>query len=125
VIIGIHDGLTWVGPSQILRRTWTVDVVLGATVGGEVGGLMDERSSIGVVTGGWGGPEGTAEVDLPELVGVDVSEVVSPGAGTVVGEARELAATDQSEVVLNQVLASWNVGTEPGDVSTRAPRDIP
>jgi len=86
---------------------------------------MDERSSIGVVTGGWGGPEGTAEVDLPELVGVDVSEVVSPGAGTVVGEARELAATDQSEVVLNQVLASWNVGTEPGDVSTRAPRDIP
>ena len=70
VIIGIHNGLTWVGPSQILRRTWTVDVVLGATVGGEVGGLMDERSSIGVITGGWGGPEGAAEVDLPELVGV-------------------------------------------------------
>ena len=68
VIVGIHDGLSRVGPSQILRRTWTVDVVLGAAVDGVVGGLVDERSSVGVVTGGRCVPEGTAEVDFPELV---------------------------------------------------------
>ena len=36
----------------------------------------------------------------------DVSIDVSLGAGTVVGEARELAAADQPEVILNDVLAS-------------------
>ena len=70
MIIGVHDGLGWVSLSQILGSNWTVDVVLGAAVDGEVGGLVDERSGIGVVTGDRGGPEGTAEVDLPEYVGI-------------------------------------------------------
>ena len=70
VIIGVRAGRSRVGTSQILGRARTVDVVLGTTVDGEMGGLVDERSSIGVVTGGWGGPEGTAEVDHPVLVGI-------------------------------------------------------
>jgi len=70
VIIGVHDGLSWVRPSQILGFGLTVNVVLGATVDGEVGGLVDERPSLGVGTGGWGLPEGRTEPDLSELVGI-------------------------------------------------------
>ena len=47
----------------------------------------------------------------------------SRGAGAVVVEIRELMAADQLEVVLDDVLASRNVGTEPGGVSRRAAID--
>ena len=42
---------------------------------------------------------------------------------TVVCETREIAAADQLEVVLDEVLASLDVGTEPRGVSTRGARD--
>ena len=47
------------------------------------------------------------------------------GAGAVVGEARKLAAVDQLEAVLDGPLARSGVGAEPGNISDRAPRDIP
>ena len=72
VVIGAHDGQAWVSQSQTFCITLTVDagVVIGATVDNEVGRLVDECSSLGVGTGGWGPPEATAEVDPPELVGI-------------------------------------------------------
>ena len=70
MIIGVRDGLSWVGPSQVLGVSHTVDVVLGAAVYGEVGGLVDKRPSLGVGTGGWGIPEGGTEVDPSEYVGI-------------------------------------------------------
>ena len=70
MVIGVHDGLAWVAHSQIHGTSRTVDVVLGATVDGKVGRLMDERSRLGVTTSGWGVPEGTTEIDPSELVGI-------------------------------------------------------
>ena len=70
VVIGVHDGPSWVTISQIHGTRPTVDVVLGATVDGEVGRLMDERSRLGVTTSAPGVPEGTTEVDLSKLVGI-------------------------------------------------------
>jgi len=81
---------------------------------------VDERPRLGVTTNGWGVPEGTTEVDPSELVGIDVSVDARSGAGAVVVEIRELMAADRLEVVLDGVLASCNVGTEPGIVSRRA-----
>ena len=54
----------------------------------------------------------------------DVGVDVSLGAGAVVDEIQESTAVDQPEVVLDGVLASCNVGTEPGDVSSRAAIEI-
>ena len=53
----------------------------------------------------------------------DVSPTTRSGAGTVVGEAREVAAADQPEVGLHGALAGIGVGTEPGFVSVRVARD--
>ena len=70
VTIGIHDGLLWVSPSQMLGSSVTVGVALEAAVDDEAEGLVDEDSSLGVGAGGRGVPEGTTQVDLPELVGI-------------------------------------------------------
>ena len=58
-----------------------------------------------------------------KYIRTDVSVDVSGGTGAVVSEAREFVAVDQPEVLLNDVLASYNVGAEPGSVSRRAGRD--
>ena len=68
--IGVEDGLNWVAVRQVLTTGMTVGVVLCATVDSKVGRLVDERSSLGIGTSGGGLPEGTAEVDLPEIFGI-------------------------------------------------------
>jgi len=126
VAVGVEDGPGRVGYGQVPTTRLAVSVVFGATVDGEMGRLVDKRSSLGIGTGVRGPPESTAEVDLSESVGIDVSIGVGSSAGaTVVGEARELAAADQPEVVLDDALARRGVGTEPGSVSERATRDTP
>ena len=69
VTIGIVDGLKWVRRGQLPGLSRAGSVVLGGAVEVEVRRLVDKRSSLGVETGGWGGPEGRAEVDLSEFVG--------------------------------------------------------
>jgi len=123
VIIGVLDGPSWVGPSQIRGVSYAVDVVLGAAVDGEVGGLVDKRPSLGVGTGGWGGPEGGTEVDPSEYVGIDASIDTRRSAAAVVGEVREIAAADQPEVLPDDIPARSKEGTEPGGVSRPAGRD--
>jgi len=70
VIVGVVDGLGWVGACQVLGVILTVNVVEGGTVGGEVGRLVDKRSGPGVGTSVGDVPKGTAEVDNSELVGI-------------------------------------------------------
>jgi len=53
----------------------------------------------------------------------DVARATRICAGTVVGEARELATVYQPEVVLDSLLAIISVGAEPGLVSGRGFRD--
>ena len=62
---------------------------------------------------------------IPRLKGIrtDVGVGIRRGAGAVIGEARELTAVDQPEVILDDGLASSGVGTKPGPVSGRAARD--
>ena len=62
---------------------------------------------------------------IPQAKGIrtDVSVDARSVAGAVVVEIRELTAADQLEVVLDGVLASCNVGTEPGVVSRGAAID--
>ena len=69
MIVGVEDGLIWVADSQVLGTGLTVNVVVGTTVDGEVGRLVDQCSGLGVGTGVWGAPEGTAEVNPSEFVG--------------------------------------------------------
>ena len=61
----------------------------------------------------------------PRLIGIrtDVGVGARSGTGAVVGEARELMAADQPEVVLDDVLTSGGIGPEPGLVSVRPTRD--
>jgi len=68
VAVGVVDGLGRVADSQTLAARLTINVIVGATVGGEVGGLVDERSGLGIGTGVRGAPEGTAQVNLSVLV---------------------------------------------------------
>ena len=70
VTISVEDGPVWVAVRQVLTFGTAVSVVLGSTVDDEVRGFVDERSSLGIGTGGGGLPEGAAEVDLPKLVGI-------------------------------------------------------
>jgi len=123
VIVGIEDGLGWVGNGQISRVSLTINVVLSATVDGEVGGFVDERSRLGIRSGVGGVPESAAEVYRSELVGKDVSIGVRCGTSAVVGETRVLVTIDQLVVALDGALARRVVGTEPGGVSRRATRD--
>ena len=68
--VGIEDGLAWIVDGQLLRCILTGSVVLGPTVLGEAGRLVDKRSGLRVGTVEGSVPEGTAEVDLSELVGI-------------------------------------------------------
>ena len=69
MIVGVEHSLIWVADRQVLGTGLPVDVVVGTTVDGEVGGLVDQSSGLGVGAGVWGAPEGTAEVDPPEFIG--------------------------------------------------------
>jgi len=123
VIVGAEDGPGWISVGQFLRDSLAVSVVPGATVDGKMGRLVDKRSSLGIGTDVRSPPEGTAEEDHSELVGIDVGEDARIVAGAVVGEARELAAADQLEVALDGPLARSGVVAEPGSISNRATRD--
>jgi len=71
VVIGVGDGLIWVGVRQVLTIFTAVSVVLGSTVVGEMGSLVDKSSGLGIGTSGGGGvPEGTTEVNYPEPFGI-------------------------------------------------------
>jgi len=69
VTVGVEDGLSWLGVRQVLASLLAVSVVLGTTVGGEMGGLVDKRPGLGIGTSGGCVPEGTAEVNRSKLVG--------------------------------------------------------
>ena len=58
--VGVVDGPSWVAVSQALTVRLTISPIAGTTVDGEVGGLVDECSGLGVGTGVGGVPEGTA-----------------------------------------------------------------
>ena len=68
--VGVVDRLGYVTDSQVLTRSLTILVVLGATIDVEVGRFMYKRSGLGIGTGVGGAPEGAAEVDLSESVGI-------------------------------------------------------
>ena len=70
VTIGVEDGPTWVAVRQLHTSSLTVSVVLCPTIDGKVGRLVDKCSSLGIGADGGSLPEGAAEVDLPELVGI-------------------------------------------------------
>ena len=70
VTVGVVDGLGRVANSQTLTGGLTISPVIGTTVNSEVGGLMNKSSGLGVGTNVWSVPEGTAQVNLSELVGI-------------------------------------------------------
>jgi len=69
MIIGVVDRQMRVFGGQALGFILTVNVVIGATVVGGVGRLVDNRFSPGVGTGLRDVPKGTAEVDNSECAG--------------------------------------------------------
>ena len=66
VVVSVHDRLVRGVLREVLRARLAVDMVVGATVAGEVGRLVDEGTRLGVRAGQGGVPESTAEVDLSE-----------------------------------------------------------
>ena len=68
MVVGVVDRLGGVALGEGLGCALAVDVVVGAGVPGEVGGLVDEGSTLGVGAGGGSRPEGTAEVDVAEAI---------------------------------------------------------
>ena len=70
VTVGIVGGQIWIGLSQFLTSDPTVDVVLSATIVGEVGSLVDKSSALRIGPGGRGAPECTAEIDGSEFIGI-------------------------------------------------------
>ena len=68
--VGVVDGPIRVVIGQGLAGSLTVSPIIGTTVDGEVGGLVDKSSSLGVSANVGSVPEGTAQVDLSELVGI-------------------------------------------------------
>ena len=68
VAVSVVDRLGGVAPGEGPAPALAVDVVVGAGVPGEVGGLVDEGSALGVSAGGGSRPEGTAEVDVAEAI---------------------------------------------------------
>ena len=69
-IVGVEDGPTWVTDGQAAGVTVTVNVVVGATVGGELGRLVNQRSGPGIGTNVVSLPEGAAEIDNSEFSGI-------------------------------------------------------
>jgi len=70
VTVGVVDGLSYVTDSQVLTCGLAILVVLVTTVYIEVGRLVDKRSGLGIGTCVWSAPEGTAQVDPSEMVGI-------------------------------------------------------
>ena len=70
MVVGVEDGLGWVGYGQFHRIILAVNIVISVTVDGEMGRLVDKCSSLGIGTGDGSPPEGTAEIDRSELVGI-------------------------------------------------------
>jgi len=70
VAVGVEDGRIWVADGQGLAVVLTVSVVFGTTVDGEVRSLVDKRPGLGIGTGFRSVPEGTAEVDASEIIGI-------------------------------------------------------
>ena len=66
--VGVEDGPRWVAGGQVLGLFLTVNVVVGTTVGDEVRGFVNQRSSPGIGTDVVGVPKGTAEVDFSEII---------------------------------------------------------
>ena len=143
MVVCVENGRVWVIAGQVLRIGLTVSIVAGATVDGEVGGLVDKCSGLGISAHIGGGPEGTTEVYRPEIVRIwsrylsvpnnnitdkcvrtDVGEDTRFSAGTtVVSEAREIVVANRREVTLHSAPARVGVGAEPGSVSVRVTRD--
>jgi len=46
VTVGVHDGRSRVALGQVLSTSLAIDLVVSATVLGEVGGFVDEGSSL-------------------------------------------------------------------------------
>ena len=69
MVVGIEDGLRWIDYGQLLRIRLAVNVVIGATIDGEMGRLVDKCSSPGICTGVGSVPEGWADVDRSKYVG--------------------------------------------------------
>ena len=67
--VGVVDRHRRVTDSQALAGSLTISVIIGTTVDGEVGSLVDKRSGLGIGTGVGGIPKGTTEIDPSESVG--------------------------------------------------------
>jgi len=68
--VSVGGGLIRIKLSQLLASSPTVDVVFGVAVVGEMGSLMDKCSALAVSAGGGRTPEGIAEVNDSELIGI-------------------------------------------------------
>ena len=68
--VSVVDGTSRVAGGQALAGRLTVSPIIGATVGGEMRRLVDESSGLGIGSGVRSGPEGAAQVDLSEGVGI-------------------------------------------------------
>ena len=68
--VSAADGASRVANSQALAGRLTISPIVGTTVDGEVRGLVNKSSSLGISTKVWSVPEGTAQVYLSVLVGI-------------------------------------------------------
>ena len=68
--VSIGDGLIWIDLSQLLAISLAIDVVFSTTVAYEVGSLMNKCSTLGIGPSSGGAPEGIAEVDGSEFIGI-------------------------------------------------------
>lgn len=83
MVVSIEDGLGWIVDGQVLRSSLSVNEVTGTTVDGEVGGLVDKRSGHGISAGVGSVPEGTTEIDRPELVGIWLRDLLASDQKTI------------------------------------------
>jgi len=70
VTVSVVDGPIWVADSQVSGVTATVCIVIVGTVEGELGRLMNQRPGPGISTNVVGFPEGGAEIDNSEFLGI-------------------------------------------------------
>ena len=70
VAVGVEDRLGRVASCQALAVIMSISVILGATIASEVGSLVDNRPRLRIGPGDRGFPEGAAEAEGPELVGI-------------------------------------------------------
>ena len=67
MVVGVENGLTRIVDGQTPGISLTISVVNGATIGGELGRHLDERSGLGIRTDNGGIPESRADVDGSKL----------------------------------------------------------